>query len=226
MKELSLQAKVAVAELPWQMSQSNETPNGPGSSVEATKDVREHLPKIFEELNIKSMIDSACGDWNWMHKVDLSGVTYYGYDIMPEYIEDNEEQFKKDNIHFKVKDITTEEVEPNVDLIMCRDFLMHLKWDKVKNMILNFKKSGAKYLFATNFSNYDSHSDNYAIAVHPGDVGLNIEDYDGDPQWGWKPINLLLQPFNFPEPIYQFEETDGNCGGRSMCVWELEKIKL
>lgn len=226
MKELSLQAKIAVAELPWQMSQNNETPNGPGSCLEATKDVREHLPKIFKEFNIKSMIDAACGDWNWMQQVDLSNVKYYGYDIMPEYIEDNEEQFKKDNVSFKVKDVTAEELQPNVDLIMCRDFLMHLKWNKVKNTILNFKKSGAKYLFITNFSNYDTHNDNYAIPVHPSDVGLDLQDYDGEAQWGWKPTNLLLDPFNFPDPIYEFVETHGSCGGRSMCLWKLEDIKI
>jgi len=226
MKEISLQAKISVAELPWQLSQGNETPNGPGSSLEATKDVREHLPKIFKEFNIQSMMDAACGDWNWMKEVDLEGITYHGYDIMPEFIEDNEEQFKKENVHFEVKDVTLEELESNVDLVMCRDFLMHIKWDKIKKMISNFKISGAKYLFVSNFSNYDSHNDDYAIAVHPGDVGLNIENYSGDPEWGWRPVNLHLEPFNFPEPVYEFVETDGNCGGRSMCLWKLEDIEI
>lgn len=224
--KLALQAQIALAELPAHLSSGNETPNGPGSSIDATKDIRNNLPKIFEKFNIKSMIDAPCGDWNWMQKIKLKDVKYYGYDIMPEYINDNKERFENNNVKFEVKDVVEEDLGVSVDLIMCRDFVMHLKWDKVKETILNFKKSKSKYLLITNFSNHESHSDNFHIETHPSAVNLEIKDYNGVTPWGWKPTNLILEPFNFPKPIYEFVENHENCGGRSMCLWNLEDIKL
>ena len=145
---------------------------------------------------------------------------------MPEYIEDNKDEFQKDNTAFEIKDVTQEPIKSDVDLIMCRDFMMHLRWDKVIDLILNFKKSKAKYLLCTNFSNYETHSDSYSIVANASDFGIEVENGDTEPQWGWKPTNLLLDPFNFPEPCYTFTEVHPDCGGRSMCLWKLEDIKL
>jgi len=223
-KKLPIQAQTALASLPALLATGNETSNGPGSSIEATKDVRNHLPKIFKKYKIKSMADAPCGDFNWMKEFDLTGIEYHGYDIMPEYIEENEEDFETKNIRFYEKDIIEEKITQKVDLIICRDFLMHIKFDKVKKVIENFKKSKSKYLLATSFSNCDEHGDEWhchALAGPPDPP----EDWDGDHGYGWRPLNLLLDPFNFPEPIYEFVEEHPDCGGRSMCLWELKDIK-
>jgi len=69
------------------------------------------------------------------------------------------------------------------------------------------------------------HYDGYAIpalALPPDPP----EDWDGEPQWGWRPLNLLLEPFNFPKPIYSFVEEHGDCGGRSMCMWKLDDLEV
>ena len=225
MKQLSVQAQTVIEELPALLNWGNQSVCGPGSSSNATEDIREHLPKIFKKYKIKSMIDAACGDFHWMKEVDLKGLKFHGYDIMPEYIEDNKERFGSKNIKFEVKDVIEEKITQEVDLIMCRDLIMHLRWDKVKKLIKNFKNSKSKYLLATNFSNKNSHNDGYiypAMASPPNPP----EDWDKEPQWGWRPLNLLLEPFNFPKPAYSFVEENENCGGRSVCLWELKKIKI
>ena len=224
-KKLSVQAQTTIEELPALLSQGNETPNGPGSFIEATEDVRNHLPKIFKKYKIKSITDAPCGDFHWMKEVNLTKIKYHGYDLMPEYIEDNKEEFKTKNITFYERDIVERRVIRKADLIICRDFLMHIKFDKIKKVIKNFKKSKSKYLLATNFSNYSEHGDSFccsSLAAPPNPP----EDWDGEPECGWRPLNLLLEPFNFPEPIYEFVEEHPNCGGRSMCMWKLDSIKV
>lgn len=132
MSKKSIQAQTAIAELIPLLSNTSETPNGGGSNLNQAKDILEHLPKIFKKFKIKSMIDAPCGDWNWMQTLDLKGIQYYGYDVMPEYIEDNIERFASDTVSFKEMDIVEEKISPAVDLILCRDFLMHIKWDGIK----------------------------------------------------------------------------------------------
>ena len=60
-----------------------ESESGPGSSLEFTKLTRVYLQDIVERYSIRSIIDVACGDWNWMrHIMPLPGVqSYTGYDI-------------------------------------------------------------------------------------------------------------------------------------------------
>ena len=68
--------------------------SGRGSCIYTTEDVRKHIQLILKQLNIKSMIDSPCGDWNWMKMVDLVGIKYTGYDIVEEVLENNKKNYQ------------------------------------------------------------------------------------------------------------------------------------
>jgi len=46
---------------------------------------------FLQSLQIKTLLDAPCGDGNWINKVDLSGITYIGADIVPEIIETNKD---------------------------------------------------------------------------------------------------------------------------------------
>lgn len=50
---------------------TNETPNGPGSKLDATLAVRNNLPYIIDVEGIRTIFDAPCGDWNWMQHVCL-----------------------------------------------------------------------------------------------------------------------------------------------------------
>ena len=179
-----------------------ESLSGCGSDLVATNEIRENLPKIFENFNIKSVVDAPCGDWNWMRLVNLEGIDYIGYDILEDILSENIVKYKKDNIDFEFKDITNDVVRKS-DLIICRDFMFHISNEKGIELLDKFKQSGSKYLMLTSYNN----------------IGHN--DILGYEQWGFRPINLKILPFNLGEPIYGFVENHPSCNGRGLYIWEI-----
>ena len=66
-----------------------ESLSGPGSDYEQTKFLVPELEIMLNDLNIKSMLDIPCGDFNWMKNVDLSLINYHGADIVDNVIISN-----------------------------------------------------------------------------------------------------------------------------------------
>jgi hypothetical protein len=60
-----------------------------GSALQATRHTINALPNIFSKYEIKSILDSPCGDFHWMKEVDLSAVKYIGVDLVEAQIERN-----------------------------------------------------------------------------------------------------------------------------------------
>ena len=164
--------------------ESAESVSGMGSEFKATQMIRNELPVIFKKFHIDSMLDIPCGDFNWMRYVNKSGVNYIGADIVEPLIEKNKEQYP--DVDFRVLDLTSSDL-PKVDLIFVRDCLGHLSNNNVITAIDNMKRSGSKYLLSTSFTKI----------VHNNDIENGF----------WKPINLLVEPFNLI-PIYLVNE---NC---------------
>lgn len=163
---------------------SEESKSGLGSELKSTEVIREELPEVFKKFKIKTFLDIPCGDFNWMSKVEFDGVEYIGADIVESLIENNKDKYK--DTTFKVLDITKDEL-PKVDLVFVRDVLGHFNYESIEKAINNIIKSGSKYLLTTSFTKWTYNS--------------NIEN------GGWRPINLLIPPFNF-KPIYLINE---NC---------------
>ena len=53
-----------------------ESASGPGSTLGATEPFRAMLPEIIRNLNVRSLLDAGCGDFNWMKEVDLRTIEY------------------------------------------------------------------------------------------------------------------------------------------------------
>lgn len=162
----------------------SESKSGGGSTVAACSELIEGLPKIFKKLNIKTFLDCACGDMNWMGLVDFTGVKYVGVDIVDKLIEQN--RINHPGKEFFVVDFTaTPFVE--YDMVFCKDVFIHLKEEKIWKALHNIASSGSKYL-----------------AISNGGKGLNqnveTEGFD------YRPNYFQSEPFNFPEP----DETIGN----------------
>ncbi|MCX5921937.1 MAG: class I SAM-dependent methyltransferase, partial [Candidatus Dependentiae bacterium] len=160
----------------------NESASGPGSTLEQTKTIRDGVAKVVKTFNVRSVLDIPCGDFNWMKHVDLDGVVYIGADLVKPMIEENNKRYKDENRTFMQLDVTQDEL-PHVDLIFCRDLLVHLSVEDIIKAIKNFKRSGAKYVLTTTF------------------VGRNRDvNYQISSIYGWRPIDLQKAPFNFPTP--------------------------
>lgn len=185
-----------------------DSASGTGSDLIQTKVIRDLIPRIIEEFNIRTLIDAPCGDFFWMKTVNLAFLDrYLGLDIVTNLIEKNKLNYSSDKINFVSLDLTNSSL-PYGDLILCRDCLVHLSFENIFLILKNFKKSNSRYLLTTTFTNRTSNSD---IA-------------DG----GWRPLNLEKPPFNFPKPILLINE---NCseGGReysdkSLGLWSFENI--
>jgi hypothetical protein len=180
---------------------SEETVSGIGSTIQATSIIRHELPLLLKHIGATTMLDAPCGDFNWMREVDLTGIHYTGVDVVAELIVQNQQLFANEAREFQVLDITKDHL-PKVDLILCRDCLIHLSLHNAMQAIKNFKASGSSYLLTTTYT----------------DLAKNSEILTGQ----WRPINLQAAPFNFPSPIKLIVELP--LEGRSLGLWELSGL--
>ena len=148
---------------------SEESRSGPGSTMIETRTLREDIVALLRGVDATSMLDIPCGDFHWLSQVDL-GVSYTGADIVPAIVESNQQKYTTPNRQFLRLDATTSPL-PQVDLIFCRDCLVHLSYANVRKALDNFRISGSRYLLMTHFSGL---AENYDIA-------------DGD----WRALNSL-----------------------------------
>ena len=178
-----------------------ESVSGRGSTLARTNVITSHLPTLLQELNAETLIDAACGDFNWMRYVDLGSIKYLGVDIVPALIDRNRQLYQTNQRTFAVHDITRDRL-PDADVILCRDCLIHLSFKSIKATISNFKQTNATHLLCTTHTT----------------VTENLDCLDGS----WRNINLLLPPFNFPQPVKSLVENAelGKCIG----VWRLKEL--
>lgn len=192
-------------------SSKNRCPCGPGSDTEFVKQCGtiDFIDGIIKKYDVKSINDCACGLFgNWAKLIDLSGVSYTGYDINNLAIEQNKRHYP--DIPFHEFDLVNN-VVPKVDLIICRDCLFHLSNRFVSSIIDNFKKSGSTYLLATDHRNLKRNTE-----LTPKELRNEA---------GFKLVNLEIEPFNLGLPIEIHNEDVvkflkiGN--NRQMSLWRL-----
>lgn len=185
-----------------------ESVSGVGSDLSQTRAVIQALPGLLRELNILSMLDIPCGDLRWMKTVDLKGIDYYGADIVAELIEKNRAQFRDEHKDFQRLNLVDDSL-PTVDLIFCRDCLVHLSFEDIFRALDNICQSGSKYLLTTTFS----------------DRKNNVNIATG----GWRFLNLQLAPFNLPAPqkliIEGCTQSGGAYADKSLGLWSISAIK-
>lgn len=158
-----------------------ETPCGPGSTLEACKDIIRVLPQWVTRFKIRSIVDAGCGDFHWMSRVDLSGITYNGFDIVPEMIQKNKELHAKENIHFHHADIL--EAPLKGDLILCKDVLSHLPTQKALAALECIRSSGSRYLAASTWLDWPA------------------QKREGMPVGAFCPMDMERPPFSLGAPI-------------------------
>lgn len=182
--------------------------SGPGSELNEVLAISEGLPTILAELQVKTVLDIPCGDFNWMKNLNLRVIEYTGADIVPDLIQHNQEKYQKDNVRFQVADVISDKL-PKVDLVLCRDCLVHLSSRDVLLALQNICDSGSKYLLTTTFPER-KHNENIATGQ-------------------WRALNLTVAPFLLPEPVWIMSENCEVDGGaqrdKSLALWKIADIK-
>jgi len=179
-----------------------ESCSGRGSRLAETEAIRAALPPLCRQLDVRSLLDVPCGDFNWMRRVTLDGVGYVGADIVNALAEANQRRYGQPGRRFVAMDIVRA-VPGRFDLILCRDLMGHLPNRDVARCLRNLRRSGSTWLLATTF---------------PG--RRRNEDLEGR---DWRPVNLQLPPFRLPPPATLITENCPEPGyeDKSLGLWRL-----
>jgi len=182
-----------------------ESRSGKGSNLDVTTELRKNLPKMLESLSITSMLDIPCGDFIWMKEVDLPLVSYLGADIVAPLVDENQRRYGSNKRKFLHLNLLQDPL-PEVDAIFCRECLVHFSFDDISKAINNIRGSGAIYLFTTQFPELKK-NENIVTGKH-------------------RPLNFLLEPFNWPPPMMQFVElhTGKRRGNKCLSVWKIADL--
>jgi hypothetical protein len=182
----------------------SESISGPGSNTHQTRTLVTELPRIIKALGIRSIADIPCGDFNWMKDVDLSECHYIGGDIVRNIIEANIINHSAKGRLFMTIDIIRDPL-PATDAILVRDCLVHFSNEDAMMALENIRKTSAKYLLATTFSNVKANTD-ILTGQH-------------------RAMNLELKPFSLgPAAMTVSEESPSPYSqklGKSIGVWKL-----
>lgn len=177
--------------------------SGTGSDLVQTVEIRRRLPMLLKEIGAKTMLDIPCGDFHWMKEAKLD-VLYAGADVVAELIRKNQELYGDAHRNFVHLDLVRDDL-PKVDLVLCRDVLVHFSFEDAFVALRNIKRSGSRYLLTTTFTGRDGNMD-----IQTGQ---------------WRPLNLQMPPFKFPTPTAIINEKctegDGSWGDKSLGLWKI-----
>ena len=187
---------------------NSETVSGNGSTLEQTHVVHSVLPTLLADLGAISLLDLPCGDFHWMRHVPLdAGIHYLGADVVEPLVARNQQLFGSARVRFLRLDVLGDRIPP-VDLILCRDCLVHLPEREIRRALVNLCRSGSQWLLTTTFPGRRSAKD---IALGQ-----------------WRPLNLEAEPFCLPPPVRLIVErcTEGNgrFADKSLGLWHLHDV--
>jgi hypothetical protein len=163
---------------------------------------------VFDDFGIHTILDIPCGDFHWMKQVSLESINYTGADIVADLIQKNKQKYEKENIQFCKLNLIKDRL-PKVDLILCRDCLVHLSFKDAFGALQNICASESIYLLATTFT---GRQHNHDIATGQ-----------------WHAVNLEIAPFTLPRPLKIINEkrTEGGEAykDKSLGLWRVADIK-
>lgn len=180
--------------------------SGLGSEEEATATLRRELPILLRKLGAETLLDAPCGDGGWIGRTDL-GVAYTGIDIVPELIEALAAKADNSGRTYELADLTRDAL-PKADAVLCRDCLVHFSFATIGRAVSNLRRSGARFLITTSFTDLEQNKD--------------CDDAD------WRPLNFERTPFSWGRPAFLLNEGCVEDGGlwadKSLGVWQLDSI--
>ena len=182
--------------------------SGPGSDTNQTRIIVQELPNLFADFNISTMLDIPCGDFHWMKDIDLNSINYTGADIVESLIHENSEKYTNERRRFQHLNLIKDNL-PKVDLVFCRDCLVHFSFVDVFLAFNNICNSQSEYLLTTTFT---KRQDN-------GDIATGH----------WRVLNLQIAPFALPSPLRIIHEMCTECNDayedKALGLWRIADIR-
>lgn len=186
----------------------DESLSGMGSNLANTRAVREALPDVLREIKASSMLDLPCGDCHWIKHVTFDGVAYIGADIVPALVERVAAEWAGPGRRFVTLDLCADDL-PAVDLLFCRDALVHLSDTDLRRALRNIRRSPVRYLLTTHFT---------------GPERTNPSIRTGE----WRPLSLTAAPWRLPAPLHVVNEgytgENGQFADKSMALWRVADL--
>ena len=143
--------------------------------------------KFIDKFNINSILDIPCGDFLWMNQVMKirPEIRYQGIDIVNQIIKNNKNKYIHKNIEFECEDILNFKTDKKFDLLLMRDFFIHINNSEIQIILDKIKKWNINYFASESYS-----------------VEKNFDVLTGK----HRKINLKINPFNLSNPIYSFND--------------------
>lgn len=183
----------------------DESRSGHGSTLAYTLTIRESLPAVFRNFGVRTLLDAPCGDFNWMQHVKFpEGISYVGYDIVPEMIDVLERKYGSAIRKFRHGDVISEPL-PTADMWLSRDFFAHLPNEIVIELLSKFKHSSISYLLTTT----------HHFARHNTQINMG----------GFRFINLRKPPFCLPKPLLEIDDFVAGYPPRVLALWSREQFE-
>jgi hypothetical protein len=184
---------------------SPESGSGVGSELAATEVLRREIPALLRRYRARRLLDLPCGDFGWLSHADLSGIRYTGADVVVALIAENTSRYP--GRVFRRLNLARDPL-PTADVVLCRDCLVHLRYEQIFRGFANLRRSGSTYLLTTTFLELDA----------------NAEIDTGD----WRPLNLCLPPFALPDPLDVIVEGCTEIGGayadKALGLWRVADL--
>ena len=167
----------------------NISVSGHGSNIETlqSKNLINCMVKFIDKFNINSILDIPCGDFLWMNQVMKirPEIRYQGIDIVNQIIKNNKNKYIHKNIEFECEDILNFKTDKKFDLLLMRDFFIHINNSEIQIILDKIKKWNIDYFASESYS-----------------VEKNFDVLTGK----HRKINLKINPFNLSNPIYSFND--------------------
>lgn len=180
----------------------------PDFAVDAVAGLHTITTEIKARLGLKRVriLDVPCGDMQWMPRflTARDDIDYVGMDIVPELIEGHQKTFVAQPWKFMHYDILRDGLKEKFDIIHCRMMLQHLLLKDLLNFLLEFSKSGSRYLITTTFPDFS-------------------ENTELNPSGGrFRYLNLEAPPVSLVNPLCHFRDGPVEYGApHILSVWKL-----
>ena len=175
----------------YKKANDNESVSGLGSDLKTCEKLIEDLSLFIQKHKIKSILDLACGDFNWMRYVINANNNisdYCGLEIVDEIVLANKKNYASSKIKFFCLDVIKDEIPKNYDLVIIRDFFIHIKNEEIKDVLEKIIGSNARF---------------FGINTFPIKENVNLKAYGHH-----RDINIELKPFNLDMPYLTINDYD------------------
>ena len=185
---------------------NSESLSGPGSTLVATENLRQALPVLLADLNVRCLLDAPCGDLNWIAKVlEELNIFYIGVDIVEPLIAKLRRLYRDDKKKCFLHIDVTIDMLPMADLLIARDFLFHLSYQDTANFLANYLSSRIPFLLTT------THVNNGRFENRDIETG----------RWRW--FDIFSEPYSFS--AYPLRQIPDDGGVKSMCLFTRYQVK-